>query len=107
MGDISFLIVTTTTETKNHAQEMARHLVMKKLVACAEIHEIQSTYVWKDELCETSEFLLVMKTRADLYQKIETEIKSMHTYELPQIIALPITQGLPAYLHWIEEQTRV
>ncbi len=106
MMDDTFLMVTTTTETKEDARKIARHLVLKKLVACAEIHEIDSTYIWKNELCETPEYLLMMKARATLYQDIETEIKSMHPYELPQIIALPITHGLPAYCRWIEEQTK-
>jgi periplasmic divalent cation tolerance protein len=100
------IIVTTTTDTQDRARDMARILVAEKLAACIEIHAIDSIYPWKGQVCETQEWVLVMKTRADLYKPLEGRILALHTYELPQIIAMPISDGSPGYLDWVRQETQ-
>lgn len=102
-----FIIVTTTTDSEESARAMAHALVESKLAACVEYHRINSIYPWKGHICDTAEYVLVIKTCATLYTDIEQKIRALHTYELPQIIAVPITYGLPGYLAWIGSETMV
>jgi periplasmic divalent cation tolerance protein len=100
-----YIIVQTTTDTEARARDMAQVLIAEKLAACIEMHLIQSIYPWKGEVCETPEWVLVIKTQAKLYDTLAARILALHTYELPQIIAVPITDGLPAYLKWVRAET--
>ena len=84
---------------------MARILVAEKLAACIEIHAIDSIYPWKGKVCETQEWVVVIKTRTELYKALEVRILALHTYELPQIITTPISNGLPSYLDWVRVET--
>ena len=100
------ILITTTTETRDHARLMARSLIDERLAACVEIQTVDSLYQWKGDVCDTVEYVLVIKTRADLYPQIENRIRALHTYELPQIVAIPIVAGSPDYLNWIDQETR-
>ena len=100
------ILITTTTETRDHARLMARSLIDERLAACVEIQTVDSLYHWKGDVCDTVEYVLVIKTRADLYPQIENRIRALHTYELPQIVAIPIVAGSPDYLNWIDQETR-
>jgi periplasmic divalent cation tolerance protein len=103
----SYIQVTTTTETKEQAQTIARHLVEAKLAACVQIvGPISSTYCWKGKVENVQEWLCLIKTQDDLYAKVEAAIKSRHPYETPEIIAVPIVKGSKEYLKWIDEETR-
>ena len=66
---------------------------------------IDSVYLWKGETCEDGEVMLFIKSRTDLFDKIAVAIKEVHPYEVPEIVQLPITDGLPEYLKWIGECT--
>ena len=66
---------------------------------------VRSYYEWKGRVCNDAEFILLMKTRADRYPRLEKTIVERHPYELPEVIALPIEAGLAGYLGWIDEQT--
>jgi periplasmic divalent cation tolerance protein len=101
-----FIIVTTTTATEADAMKIAHDVIAQKLVACVEIHQARSFYSWKGKVCDEVESVLVMKTRAVLYPVLEARIKSLHPYELPQIIATPITNGLTEYLDWVKTETK-
>jgi periplasmic divalent cation tolerance protein len=103
---MGYIIVTTTTDTKDRAHDMARVLIGETLVACIEIHAIDSIYPWKGKVCETQEWVLVMKTQGHLYKALEARILTLHTYELPQIIAMPIVNGLSGYLDWVRAETQ-
>jgi periplasmic divalent cation tolerance protein len=104
----SYIQVTTTTESKEQAQTIAQHLVETKLAACVQISgPITSTYSWKGKLETAEEWLCVIKTRENLYQKLEKAIISLHSYETPEIIAVPIVKGSKEYLNWIDEETSV
>jgi periplasmic divalent cation tolerance protein len=101
----SYIQITTTTETKEQAQTIAQHLVKSRLAACVQIvGPINSTYRWKDKVENAQEWLCLIKTRADLYNKVEAAIKSLHSYETPEIIAVPIVKGSKEYLNWIDDE---
>jgi len=103
----SFCIITTTCGSRAEADQLAELLVARKLAACVQIAEISSTYRWKGALTQKPEFLLLIKTRTDLYAEVERVILGNHPYELPEILQIPIVQGFPPYLAWVEENTRV
>jgi periplasmic divalent cation tolerance protein len=102
----SYLQITTTIETKEQAQTIAKHLVEAKLAACVQIvGPITSIYRWKGKVENAPEWLCLIKTQDNLYSKVEAAIKSHHPYETPEIIAVPIVKGSKEYLQWISEET--
>lgn len=102
----SHIQITTTTDTRERAEAIARALVGQRLVACAQIcGPIASTYWWKGKIECADEWMIVMKTREALYEKAEQAIRALHPYETPEIIAVPIKAGLAEYLRWIEGET--
>jgi len=97
------MVINTCPDTGS-AETMASTLVEKGLAACINIiPSIRSIYVWKGERVTGDESLLLIKTLASCYTELEKTIKSLHPYELPEIIAVPIETGLPEYLAWIGE----
>jgi periplasmic divalent cation tolerance protein len=101
---ISFIQVITTTAEKEQAEAIARHLVEEKLAACVQIIDaIESTYQWKGKLECSREYLCLIKTREDLFARVEAVIKKLNSYETPEIIAIPIVKGSPEYLKWLED----
>jgi periplasmic divalent cation tolerance protein len=101
-----YIQVFTTVEKREDADRIASTVVRKRVAACAQIlGPIQSTYWWKGKVEEAGEWLCVMKTRKDLFSALEQEIKSIHPYEVPEIVALPIVAGSQSYLKWIEDET--
>jgi len=101
---MAFIQIMTTTETKEQAQAIARHLLDTKLAACVQITgAIESTYRWKGKVENAREYSCLMKTREDLFPKVEAAIKKLHSYETPEIIAVPIIQGSNEYLKWLDE----
>ena len=102
----NFIFITCSAPTQSLAQKISKALVKEKLAACVNISSpIQSTYSWKGKICSEKEFLLFIKTKKSLSKKIEKRIKQLHSYECPEIIALPIVQGSEDYLDWITTQT--
>ena len=96
-------VIFITAGSKKEADKISRGLVEDKLAFCVSaIPKIQSTYYWEDKIHVDEEFLLIVKTRKDRYDALETWVKINHSYEVPEIIALPIEQGLPAYLSGID-----
>ncbi len=101
---MAFIQVMTTTETRQQAQTIARHLVEEKLAACVQIAgPIESTFLWKGAVETSQEFLCLAKTREDLFSRVETAIRKLHSYETPEIIATPIMKGADDYLQWLDE----
>ena len=97
--------VFTTTANKEDARKIARDLIEKKLVACAQIiGPIMSTYRWKGKIEEEEEWLCLLKSRYDQYEKLERRIKSIHPYEVPEILALSVVKGSQSYLEWLDGQ---
>jgi len=100
-----YIQVVTTTEIKEDAARIAKEMITKRLAACAQVlGPIQSTYRWKGDLESSEEWLCLMKSRKDLFPKIETAIKDIHPYEVPEIIVVPILTGHQPYLKWMEEE---
>lgn len=99
-----YIQVMTTTETKEQADTIARHLVKERLAACVQITQgIESTYQWKGETECSREYLCLIKTRGNLFPLVEAAIKRLHTYETPEIIAVPIADGSAEYLKWLDD----
>ncbi len=103
MNDYS--VIMTTLPNREEARKLAKGLVEEQLGACVQLLDIQSVYMWKGEVQEDSEVLLLIKTRSDLYDAVEVYIQTHHPYEVPEIVHVPITAGLSAYLGWVDEVT--
>ena len=97
-----YSIIISTFADKETAKQAAKLLVEQRLAACAQLFPIVSVYLWKNETCDENEIMLFIKSRTSLFGKIAAVIKENHPYELPEIIQIPITDGLPEYLRWIE-----
>ncbi|MDR2542000.1 MAG: divalent-cation tolerance protein CutA [Treponema sp.] len=100
-----YSIIITTVAGKEPAKKMARLLVEKRLAACAQLLPIESVYMWQDKVCEEEEIALFIKSKTALFEEIKTAIKENHSYEVPQIVQVPITNGLTEYLKWINDCT--
>ena len=98
--------VKTAIDNLEIAKEITKTLLEKKLVCSVQQKEITSTWWWKNELESSKEYLLEMKTKKSLYKEVEKEIKKLHSYDVPEIYAEEIKEGLPEYFQWIEEDTK-
>ncbi len=98
-----FIYVTAKEEVE--AQKIARHLLGKKLIACANYFPIRSTYWWKEELMDDREFVLILKTEDKNYEEIKEEITSMHSYAVPCITKIPVLPN-DTYGAWLQEQLK-
>lgn len=98
--------VKTAIDNLEIAKEITKALLEKKLVCSVQQKEITSTWWWNNELESSKEYLLEMKTKKTLYKEVEKEIRKLHTYDVPEIYAEEIKEGLPEYFKWIEEDTK-
>ena len=102
----SFVSIFVTASKLEEAEIIAMRLLESKLIACANIVPgIRSHYTWKGKLCRDNEVLIIMKSRAERLDAIIKMVKSLHSYEVPEIISLPITGGSEEYLHWLSDST--
>ncbi|MGF3499466.1 MAG: divalent-cation tolerance protein CutA [Candidatus Methanosuratincola sp.] len=84
------------------AEEIARRLVEERLAACVNIlPSVRSVYRWKDRVEESTELMLIVKTEQRIFEKMKRRVLELHSYELPEIIAINISEGLESYLDWI------
>jgi len=98
-----YQIILCTCPDQKAAAYIAGQMIEHHLAACVNIVPgITSVYQWQGKIESAQEHLLIIKTQINQYQAIETKIKQIHPYELPEIIAVPIEHGLPEYLHWID-----
>jgi periplasmic divalent cation tolerance protein len=103
----AILLVFTTLPDSEVAGKLARNLVEMRLAACVNILAgCQSVYRWQDDVHVDGEVPLIIKTTTELYPALETYLRQQHPYELPEIIALEVTRGLPDYLTWVVESTQ-
>lgn len=100
-----FCIITTTTDSKENADLITQMLLVKRLAACVQSSSIQSTYHWQGDIISSDEILLMMKTKRDLFEKVQTEIEHLHAYDVPEILMVPIVSANPSYLRWLKEET--
>lgn len=91
------------TASVDESDKIAETLVEERLAACVNITAVQSHYRWQGEVCKDNEALLIIKTEKSRVDKIIKRIKEVHSYELPEIIALPIVAGYDKYLEWVDE----
>jgi periplasmic divalent cation tolerance protein len=99
------IIVQTTCSSKQEAKIIAKALVETKLAACVQMYEIESFYNWDDKLCNDFETLLNIKTIKENFEKIKSKILELHSYDLPEIIQLDITNASEEYLKFIGDNT--
>ncbi|MDP2981621.1 MAG: divalent-cation tolerance protein CutA [Candidatus Omnitrophota bacterium] len=98
-----YIQVVTTISGKRGAEKIAKSLIDKRLAACVQIAgPIKSIYRWKGKIETAKEWVCVIKTRKNLYKKVEKTIKKIHPYEVPEIIAVPIAAANKDYLKWIK-----
>jgi periplasmic divalent cation tolerance protein len=103
-GDV--LLVFTSLPDEPAAQQLARHLVDSRLAACVSVlAPCASTYRWRGAVEQATEVPVVIKTTARRYPELESALRVRHPYELPEIVAVPLARGLPAYLEWMAAET--
>jgi periplasmic divalent cation tolerance protein len=101
-----FIVVLVTAGSEEEAEKIAKNLVGEELAACVNIiSPIRSVYRWENEVADDKEWLLLIKTRGSLLPQVEKRVKEWHSYEVPEVVALPILGGSPAYLRWVKEST--
>ena len=102
--DTGVIVVLTTAGTEEQADTIARGLVEAELAACVNVvGGARSTYRWQGSVTKDAELLLVVKTTSDRFEAVRAKIRELHSYELPEVIALPIVDADPAILDWIRD----
>lgn len=96
-------VVLVTAESEEQARAIASSLVKEKYAACVSVMPVHSVYTWQEEVHSDPEWQLMIKTDLNQYSQLEARIRELHSYEVPEIIALPIQAGLTPYLNWIGE----
>ena len=100
------LLAISTFPDRETAERIVRALLEKHLVACGNVlPEVRSLYRWKGNIESSAEILVLFKLTAQNYAAFEKEIRALHPYEVPEVIAFPIAKGLPEYLSWIAESS--
>ena len=100
-----FIVVLVTAGSSAEGERLARALVDERLAACVNrIAAVESVYRWEGKVEQSVEEMLVIKTRADLFTALEKRVRELHSYAVPEVIALPIIDGSEGYLHWLGEQ---
>ena len=103
MSRTKHVVVFVTAKDKPEAQRIARGLLNDKLIACANIIDgVQSLFWWQGRIDDAAETLLVLKTKQSLFKKVAARVKALHSYETPEVIALPVVDGHTDYLKWID-----
>lgn len=98
----SYVVVFMTASDKKEASKIVRRLLNERLIACANIvGPVSSFFWWEGKIDEANEFLVIMKSRKELFKGLSEKVKEIHSYEVPEVLELPITEGLPSYLEWM------
>lgn len=98
-------VLLTTTPNREEAATIAKLLIEEKLAACVQLLPIESFYAWQGKTQNEAEILLLVKTRSALFERAIARIRAVHSYTVPEIVALPFTAGFAGYLDWIDEVT--
>lgn len=100
----NYIIVFVTCKDKNEAEKIAHTLLEEKLIACANfIAPVHSVFRWQGKVEQAEECLMVLKSRLDLFETLAEKLKGLHSYEVPEILAVPVVAGSEAYLAWMGE----
>ncbi len=101
---MSHLIVFMTTPNKEEAVKIVSTLLEEKLIACGNIIDsVSSFFWWKEKIEEEKEVLVIMKSNEKLFKKLSKRAEELHSYDVPEILALPIVDGLSSYLEWLKD----
>lgn len=104
---MSDIVVLVTASSQEEGARIARAFVEERLAACVNlVPSIASTYWWQGKIEEATEYLLIVKTRQDRLDRLIARVRELHSYTVPEVIALPIIGGNPAYLQWMTEALR-
>jgi periplasmic divalent cation tolerance protein len=98
-------VLLTTTQGREEAARIAKLLIDEKLAACVQLLPIESFYFWQGKTQNEAEVLLLVKTRSDLFEAAIARIKSVHSYTVPEVVAMPFAAGFAGYLDWIDSVT--
>lgn len=101
-----YVQVVTTTDSREAAEKIAGGVLAERLAACVQISQCQSWFHWQGKVEQAAEFHCTMKSRADLYPELEEAIRSLHPYEVPEILATEVSSGASSYLAWLEQELR-
>lgn len=101
------IVILSTAGSEEEASKIAEHLVNNRLAACVNIiPSITSIYRWKGEMNRDHEILMIIKTDASRLEEIKTAVRSLHSYETPELIAIPVQEGLKEYLDWLGDSVK-
>lgn len=101
-----YCVVFITAGKADEAGRIAEALVGERLAACCTlVRPVHSIYRWKGEVCRDEEILIIAKTRSALFEQLRARVKELHSYEVPEIVSLPIVEGHAPYLDWIRDET--
>ena len=107
MSPEEFIVVLVTTESADQAAGIGRTLVEERLAACANVvGPIRSIYRWQGEVEDAAEHLLLLKVRAADVPAVDRRVRALHSYDVPEVLALPVAAGGAAYLAWLADATR-
>jgi periplasmic divalent cation tolerance protein len=99
------IVVLSTCASAEEAERLARRVIDDRLAACVNVlSPVRSFYRWKGEIEDSAEWLLIIKSTRDKFDALRAALESAHTYEVPEIIAIPIVEGSPNYLSWIDRE---
>jgi len=103
----NYIVIYITTGSVSEAKKIGSTLVEEKLVACSNIiSPIRSIYSWKGKICDDNEALMILKTKKKLFKQIVKRVQKLHSYEVPEIIAIPIIEGSSKHLSRLNEETK-
>ena len=101
-----YVVILVTASSESEAETIAKALVEERLAACVNvISPIRSLYRWEGKVTGDREWLLLIKTRAERFSAVEARVKALHSYQVPEVIALPIVASAEGYLRWLRDET--
>jgi periplasmic divalent cation tolerance protein len=98
------LVILVTASSETQARRIARKLLQRKLAACVNFVPVESMFLWKSMIQEEEEVLMIIKTTTEMFDELMSAVKSVHTYDTPEIIGMPIVLGATDYLKWITDE---
>ena len=104
---MEFIVIYCTVPNRNEGRDIAKMLVKNKLVACVNIlDKMESIFAWDGEMMEEKEALMIIKTKKDMFREVNRVIQKLHSYNVPEVIALPVIEADEIYLKWIAHEVR-
>ena len=104
-NNMNFIFMYITNPTKEEARKIAKYLLKKKLIACANIYPINSIYPWEGKIVDEEEFVLIAKTLESNFEKVKSEVEKIHSYKVPCIIKIPVSSN-EKYFDWLKGELK-